>query len=207
VCPIFKGGIHVGVVDPGVGTKRRAVALETEGGFLVGPDNGMLAPLAHRLVLKRAVALTNGKYWRVPVSATFHGRDIFAPVAAHLAAGVPLDNVGTLVNDLTTLPAFDVHDSPREIRGCVINIDPFGNLVLSIPAAMVVDLLESGEKLDMRIGGRRILATPVSAYGEIEGKAFGVIANSADFLEVAVHKGSAVERVGARAGDPVVVRK
>jgi S-adenosylmethionine hydrolase len=207
VCPIYKGAIHVGVVDPGVGTKRRAVAMDTEGGFLVGPDNGMLAPLAHRLGLKRAVALTNGKYWRVPVSATFHGRDIFAPVAAHLAAGVPFEGLGTPVNDLQTLPAFEVHDAAHEIRGAVINIDPFGNLVLSIPAGLVIDLLESRRKLEFRVGGRKVFAHAVSAYGEIEGKAFGVIPNSADFLEIAVHRGSAYERLGARVGDAVTLRK
>jgi len=179
VCPIYRGAIHVGVVDPGVGTKRRAVAMATDGGFIVGPDNGLLAPLAHRLGLKRAVALTNGKYWRVPVSATFHGRDIFAPVAAHLAAGVPLENLGALVNDLQTLPAFEVHDVGNEIRGSVINIDPFGNLVFSIPAGLVVDLLESRRKLEFRVGGRKVFAHAVSAYGEIEGKTFGVIANRA----------------------------
>src|SRR6267143_378396 len=207
VCPIYRGAIHVGVVDPGVGTKRRAVVLETEGGLIVGPDNGLFAPLAHRLGLKRAVAITNGKYWRVPVSATFHGRDIFAPVAAHLASGVSLDQIGTPVNNLETLPAFEVRDTPHEIQASVINIDPFGNLVVSIPAALVVDMLESGERLQFRIGGRKAFAHPVSAYGEIAGKWFGVIANSADFLEIAVHRGSAQERLGARVGDPVSLRK
>lgn len=207
VCPVYKGAIHVGVVDPGVGTKRRAVAIEAEGGVIVGPDNGMLAPLAHRLGFVRAVALTNGKYWRVPVSATFHGRDIFAPVAAHLAAGVPLESLGTPVNDLQTLPAFEAHDGPHEVRGSVINIDPFGNLVFSIPAGLVIDLLESRRKLEFRVGGRKLYAHAVSAYGEIEGKSFGVIPNSADFLELAVHRGSAYERLGARVGDAVSLRK
>jgi S-adenosyl-L-methionine hydrolase (adenosine-forming) len=207
VCPIYKGAIHIGVVDPGVGTKRRAVAIETEGGTLVGPDNGLLAPLAHRLVMRRAFVLTNPKYWRVPVSATFHGRDIFAPVSAHLASGVPLESMGKEAGDLTTLPAFEVHDSPADIRGFVVNIDPFGNLVTSIPGSMAVDLLESGKRIEGRIAGKRVHLHPVSAYGEIAGKAFGVIANSSDFLEVAVHNGSAVERLGAQTGDPVVLRK
>src|SRR3989304_4286974 len=195
VCPIFRGAIHVGVVDPGVGTKRRAVAIETDDGVLLGPDNGLLAPLAHRLGMKRAFALANHKLWRVPVSGTFHGRDIFAPVAAHLTGGVAIETVGPPVNDLATLAAFDAHDTPKEIRGAVINIDPFGNLVTSIPAPMAIHLLEGGRRIDARVGGKRIAIHPASAYGEIAGKTFGVLPNSSDFLEVAVHHGSAAARL------------
>lgn len=207
VCPIYKGGIHVGVVDPGVGTKRRAVAIETDDGVLLGPDNGLLAPLAHRLGMKRAFALSNHKLWRVPVSATFHGRDIFAPIAAHLAGGLSIESVGPAVNDLSRLPAFDARDLPQEIQGAVVNIDPFGNLVTSIPAPMAIHLLEGGKRIDSRIAGKRLAIYPVSAYGEIAGKSFGVLPNSSDFLEIAVHHGSAVERLGVHTGDPVVLYK
>jgi hypothetical protein len=207
VCPIYKNAIHIGVVDPGVGTKRRAVAIEAGGSILIGPDNGLLAPLAHRLGHERAFLLTNPKLWRVPVSATFHGRDIFAPVASHLAAGVPIESVGTPVSNLATLSAFEVHDTSSRIQGSIINIDPFGNLVTSIPGPLALDLLEGGDRIEMRVGGRRIFAHPVSAYGEIEGKSFGLIANSSDFLEIAVHNGSAVERLGTKAGESVLLRK
>jgi S-adenosyl-L-methionine hydrolase (adenosine-forming) len=207
VCPIFKGAVHIGVVDPGVGTKRRAIAVETNDGYVVGPDNGLLSPLAHRLGIKRIVALSNGKYWRPPISATFHGRDIFAPVAAHLAAGVAFDALGTETDDMVNLPAFEARDDGSAIHGFVINIDPFGNLVTSIHARMAIDLLEAGKSIDARIGGRRARMHPVSAYGEIEGKSFGVLANSSDFLEIAVHSGSAVERLGVQTGDPVELRK
>jgi len=207
VCPIFKGAIHIGVVDPGVGTKRRAVAIEAGDSILIGPDNGLLSPLAHRLGLKRAIALTNAKYWRAPISATFHGRDIFAPVAAHLAAGVSLDALGSEVDGLANLPAFEAHDDGDAIHGSVINIDPFGNLVTSIHARMAIDLIEKHAPIDARVGGRRARLTPVSAYGEIEGKSYGVLANSSDFLEIAVHSGSAVERLGVETGDPVILHK
>ena len=207
VCPIFKGAIHIGVVDPGVGTKRRAIAIETHDGFIVGPDNGLLSPLAHRLGIKRIVAITNPKYWRPPISSTFHGRDIFAPVAAHLAAGVPLDAIGSAIEDGVNLPAFEAHDEGDAIHGAVINVDPFGNLVTSIHAKMAIDLLEAGKAIDARVAGRRAHIHPVSAYGEIEGKSFGILANSSDFLEIAVHFGSAVDRLGARTGDPVILRK
>lgn len=207
VCPIFKGAIHIGVVDPGVGTKRRAVAIEAGDSILIGPDNGLLSPLAHRLGMKRVVAITNPKYWRPPISSTFHGRDIFAPVAAHLAAGVPLDAVGSETDGLVDLPAFEAHDDGKAIHGSIINIDPFGNLVTSIHARMAIELIEAHEPIDARVGGRRARLAPVSAYGEIAGKTFGVLANSSDFLEIAVHSGSAVERLGVQTGDPVIFHK
>jgi S-adenosylmethionine hydrolase len=207
VCPIFRNAVHVGVVDPGVGTKRRAVAIEANDSYLVGPDNGLLSPLAHRLGMKRVVALTNSKLWRAPVSNTFHGRDIFAPVAAALASGAPFDSLGPEADEIVNLPAFEARDDGTAIHGSVINIDPFGNLVTSIHAKQAIELLEAHEPIDARVGGHRARLAPVSAYGQIEGKSFGVLANSSDFLEIAVHFGSAADRLGARTGDPVVLRK
>lgn len=206
-CPLFKGAVHIGVVDPGVGTKRRAVAIETPAGYLVGPDNGLLFPLAHRLQMERAVSLTSGRFWRAPVSATFHGRDIFAPVAGHLAAGVALDDLGSPVEDLERLPAFEVQDTPREVRGAVVRIDRFGNVVTGIPSAYLVDGIEGGAPVELRIAGRRVMAQPVTAYGHIEGKGYGLIVNSSGFVEVAVNGDSAAQRTGARPGDPVVAYK
>jgi S-adenosylmethionine hydrolase len=206
-CPIYKDAVHIGVVDPGVGTKRRAVAIETPAGFLVGPDNGLLFPLAHRLHMTAAVSLTASTFWRAPLSATFHGRDVFSPVAGHLAAGVPLEKLGTPVDDLAQLPAFEVRDTPREVRGAVVRIDRFGNIVTGIPSGYVVDQLEDGKPVELRVGGRRLMAQPVTAYGHIEGKGFGLIVNSAGFVEIAVKNGSAASRTEAKPGDPVISYK
>src|SRR5258705_12554359 len=173
VCPIFKGAVHIGVVDPGVGTKRRAIAVETNDGYVVGPDNGLLSPLAHRLGIKRILALSNAKYWRAPISATFHGRDIFAPVAAHMAAGVPFDALGAETADMVNLPALEAHDDGHAIHGVVINIEPFRNLVTSIHARMALDLLQAGKSIDARIGGGRPAAVPGSARGGSGGTALG----------------------------------
>jgi hypothetical protein len=206
-CPLYKDAVHLGVVDPGVGTKRRGVAIETPEGYLVGPDNGLLFPLAHRLHMVRAVALTAGTFWRAPVSATFHGRDIFGPVAGHLAAGVALDQLGTPVDDLEHLPAFEVHDTPREVRGSVIRIDRFGNVITSIPSGYLVDQIEEQPAVEFRVAGRRVMAPAVSAYGHIEGKGFGLIVNSNGFVEIAVNGASAAQRMDARPGDTVVAYK
>ncbi len=128
--------VHVAVVDPGVGTTRRAIAVAAGGSILVGPDNGLLSwAIAALDGAKEAVQLTNGELWLHPVSATFHGRDIFMPVAAHLAAGLDLHEAGHQIgiDDLVALPAptSRLHDGSAE--GEVMSIDRFGNVQLSIP--------------------------------------------------------------------------
>ncbi|HWQ08290.1 MAG TPA: SAM-dependent chlorinase/fluorinase, partial [Holophaga sp.] len=131
--PCFPDGtIHVAVVDPGVGTARRAVALAVEGGFLVGPDNGLFTGVLARTRILAGVALDDPARWRTPQpSPVFHGRDIFAPAAAHLAHGIPLDGLGTPL-DPAGLVRLDLPRCVRQgdrIQGCVQHVDQFGNLV------------------------------------------------------------------------------
>src|ERR1700685_3643195 len=136
--PYLPRGVHVAVVDPGVGTARRGIAVVAGDCVLVGPDNGLLSwAVAAQGGATAACQLTNGELWLHPVSPTFHGRDIFTPVAAHLAAGADLSSGGTPLGlgDLVTLPAptSRVHDG--EAEGEVMSVDRFGNVQLSIPAA------------------------------------------------------------------------
>lgn len=139
-CPYFPDAIHVAVVDPGVGSTRRAIAVEFAGGFLVGPDNGLFSGVLSQSLAVKAVELTNQHYWRTPEpSATFHGRDIFAPVAAHLASGISLDELGQEI-DLATLVQLAIPEcTPTDtgVVGCIQYIDHFGNLVTNIPGAYV----------------------------------------------------------------------
>src|SRR5580693_1408028 len=135
--PYLPPGVHVAVVDPGVGTARRGIAVAAGDCVLVGPDNGLLSwAVAAQGGATAACQLTNGELWLHPVSPTFHGRDIFTPVAAHLAAGTSLEAAGTMIDvtELVTLPAptSRVHDG--EAEGEVMSIDRFGNVQLSIAA-------------------------------------------------------------------------
>lgn len=139
--PYFpKGTVHVAVVDPGVGSSRRAIAIEFDAGFLVGPDNGIFSGVLSQSRAIAAVELTNPDYWRTPNPATtFHGRDIFAPVGAHLASGVPLKALGREI-DLTCLVELDLPGltfTDTEIVGCIQYIDHFGNLITNIPGTYV----------------------------------------------------------------------
>lgn len=147
--PYFPPGtVHVAVVDPGVGTRRRAIALQLPTGYLVGPDNGLLSGAIDLLLAREverkilAVELTNPTYWRTTQpSTTFHGRDIFAAVAAHLASGVPLQRLGDPI-DPDTLVQFDLRKcvfTDEGIEGCIQYIDQFGNLITNIPGHYVYD--------------------------------------------------------------------
>ncbi len=146
--PYFPAGtVHLAVVDPGVGTSRRAIALQLPQGYFVGPDNGLFSGVIRLADTEPdaeiiAVELTNSNYWRSPQpSATFHGRDIFAPVAAHLACGIPLEDFGNLINPetLVELNLPDCTVTEGKIDGYIQYIDQFGNLITNIPAKVVED--------------------------------------------------------------------
>src|SRR5712691_6438607 len=133
--PFFPAGtVHLVVVDPGVGSARRAIALRTGGGYLVGPDNGVLTPAFERSGWT-AVALTAPEYRLPSVSRTFHGRDVFAPAAAYLAAGIPLERLGSTLTDPVRLPLPGCRLEGDALVGEVLAADRFGNLITSIPAA------------------------------------------------------------------------
>ena len=209
------GAIHVVVVDPGVGTGRNALLLGTPHGRFLAPDNGVLSrvlsnylddPLeqAGEIAVPAGIAayrLTNPKYWLHPVSQTFHGRDVFAPAAAHLSLGVPPDELGEPVSRMCWLT------SPRPVRqgnviqGQVINVDHFGNLVTNIPAAM----LEGSSGVDLKVGGRVIQGLSRTFHGGPESPKDGLVAlvGSHGYLEAAVRDGSAALLLDADLGDPV----
>jgi S-adenosylmethionine hydrolase len=191
------GTIHMAVVDPGVGSPRLAIALETaRGDRLVGPDNGLLVPAAERLGgVVRAIELNNSAFWRVlEPSASFHGRDIFGPVAAHLARGVPLEQVGTPVDDLvrSALPSSDGR------VGEVIHVDIYGNLVTSVLASNLP------ARFDVRVNGQT--ARGVAYYADAPPGALLALVGSSGLLEISVRDGNAAQVTGALRGTPVSVQ-
>ncbi|MBI1884840.1 MAG: SAM-dependent chlorinase/fluorinase [Chloroflexi bacterium] len=207
------GSIHVAVVDPGVGTARRALALQTAAGFFVGPDNGVLSaalPDDARAAVSlpsgtaalpedvRAVALTNERYFRHPVSVTFHGRDVFAPVAAHISLGVPLEELGEPVESVVALPPFRAASQPDgSLVGRVVHIDRFGNVVTDIrqedlPAANV----------EVEIAGRTV-AGLARTYGDAKGLV--ALIGSAGYLELSLPNGNAASALNVDIGAAVGV--
>ena len=142
--PYFpKNTVHVAVVDPGVGSERKGCAIALENGFLVGPDNGLFSGILEQFPARKAVSLDNPKYWRTEtVSSTFHGRDIFAPVGAHLANGVPFEEMGDAIaiEELTDFSFPSLSFTDNQIIGYIQYIDYFGNLITNIPASAVQQL-------------------------------------------------------------------
>jgi S-adenosyl-L-methionine hydrolase (adenosine-forming) len=199
------GAVHLAVIDPGVGSNRRGLAIRMSHGCLVGPDNGLFSLLLREESPWEAHHLEHPAYWRATVCKTFHGRDIFAPAAAHLAMGIPAQALGPLCTPQLASWA-DVVETGEEILGEVIHIDHFGNAISNV-SRHVLERFSSGYQVAVRIGDLT-LPEIVGTYGDGErGQAIALI-GSAKYLEIAVNQGHAAKRCGLRRGDRVsVVRR
>jgi S-adenosylmethionine hydrolase len=201
--PFFpRGSIHLAVIDPGVGTDRRGLVVRTERALFVGPDNGLFTPFLESVRPWEAWELRAAEYRLSRVSRTFHGRDIFAPAAAHLAAGVAPDRFGPAVRDPVRLSWPTVRAVAGAVAGAVLHVDRFGNLVTSIRAET---LEEVGRGIRIRLAGRPLPL--VGTYGDLEEGQAGALVGSSGRLEIAVREGSAAARFKARRGTPVVVSR
>ena len=206
VAPVCSAGtVHCAVVDPGVGTARAALAVASGGQVFVGPDNGLLMPAAARVGSPEVYRLTNSAYWRRPVSATFHGRDIFAPVAAHIAAGVALDTIGTPAPDHVDLTLERAEWNGPVLRGEVLWIDPFGNILTTMPGAML-DRFPSGHPVRVETHGADLRAAIGHTFGAVAPGEAVVLVGSDGLVEIAVNRGAAAGVLGARPGDAVGLR-
>ena len=199
--PYFpRGAVHVAVVDPGVGTSRRALCVVTDRALLVGPDNGLLSLAAGGA--RRIVELTDERFFLSPRSATFHGRDVFAPVAAALATGTDPGTLGRAASDMERLSVPVAVPVPEGLRGQVIYVDRFGNLTTNITEEALAAFPRS--HLSISIAGVRLRGIAASYGAAPRGQAVAVV-NSWGLLEIAVRDGSASAVLGARVGDPVTV--
>ena len=204
--PFFPNGIHVGVVDPGVGTERRPVAFLCKDGAFVGPDNGLLFPAARQAAIRQVRHLTNRKLFRPGVSDTFHGRDIFAPVAAHLSLGLQGAKLGPVIDDYVRLDFGAPIVSKTEVRGSVLTVDRFGNVITNIPRAAIEDRTRSGRRLRAQVGGYELELSLLPAYGLGRVGEFLATFSSSGFLEIARREGRAADQLAAAPGTPVAVQ-
>jgi S-adenosyl-L-methionine hydrolase (adenosine-forming) len=199
------GTVHIAVVDPGVGGARVPLAIEChDGSLLVGPDNGILVPLAEALGLARAYRLDLTKIrGGSPASATFEGRDVFAPAAGMLATGHRIERLGSDHRPFR-LPPWRVERVPNGIAAEVLHIDRFGDVITSAPSSAAG---EPPREVEARFGRRRSLRLPVvRTYEDLAPGALGVLVSSFGTLEVSARERRASDLVGARVGDPVVIR-
>jgi S-adenosylmethionine hydrolase len=205
--PFFPPGtIHVAVVDPGVGSARRALLIETAHGWLIGPDNGVLslaAAPATAAPARRVVRhITNETFLRHPVSRTFHGRDVFAPVAAQLSRGADPQACGPVLDSIVELAVPVVQCTPGRLTGTVLYADRFGNLVTNIDSDTLSTFLVG--TLSVSINDTQV-AGPVETYAAVPPGMPLAIVGSWGMLEIAVRNGSAADTLAAAVGTPVIV--
>ena len=202
-CLFPKNTVHIAVVDPGVGSQRRAIAVQTKDYLFVGPDNGVLSLALAREKIKSIHQLTNDEFFLKPVSQTFHGRDVFGPVAAHLSLGVPIQKLGPWLRDFVTLDWPRLRLLDGKVDGEIVHVDHFGNLITNIDGK---SLRVFGDKPCEVFAKRKRLCPIAPFYGAVPvGRPLAVL-GSAGFLEIAVNSASAAEKFGLRTGDQVGVR-
>ena len=196
------GSVHLVVVDPGVGTRRKPIAIRIEDQYFVGPDNGIFSLITDQYEYE-GVELTNRDFWREDPSSTFHGRDIFAPVAAHLANGVTLGELGRPIEKLQTYRwAVPISDKDG-VQGWVVHIDHFGNLISNIPESMI---REAGDDASIKIYvGNTIFKTIVSTFGDVPDGEPAAYVGSSGMLEIAINKGDAREMLGVEKGAQISI--
>ncbi len=205
-----RGTVFVVVVDPGVGSQRRAIAIATRNYYFVGPDNGVLMPAAEDDGVERAVVLDNELYHRKPVSASFHGRDIFAPAGAWIACGIPIELLGTKI-DPQTLAKLGMRIWHRAVDNCieleVLHIDKFGNVILSQRFSEVVKGLglSIGSNVLIRLGSRVVSARVERVFSVAPPGSLVLYEDSFGFAELAVNLGSAEKLLNVSKGDRLLL--
>lgn len=200
--PYFPAGtIHVAVVDPGVGGGRKPILIEQQGNYFIGPDNGVLSLALERKLPKRIIELTDRDYQLKSVSKTFHGRDIFAPAAAHLTAGIPASQFGKPLETIIQLPMPEIVRCESEIRGEIIYIDGFGNLFTNLRQRD----LTGQPRLMVELAGRA-LGGLVTTYAAVGAGEFACLWNSWGLLEISVNGGNAMKQTGAKIGNQVTLK-
>jgi len=198
-----KGTVHVAVVDPGVGSRRRAIAVQTVNYFFVGPDNGVLSLALAREKIKAVHQITNEQLFLHRVSNTFHGRDVFAPVAAHLSKGLPLGKVGAPITEFVKLSWPEPRRTANSVKGEIAYIDRFGNAITNIGNATLDSLAEGSCEIIVR--GKRLCALqPI--YQAVPHRNPVAVPGSSGFLELAVNGGSAAKEFKLKVGQAVMVR-
>lgn len=199
-----KGTIHLSVVDPGVGGPRKPILLATSNYFFVGPDNGLFTFVLRREKVEQCVVLTNQKYFLPCVSLTFHGRDIFAPVAAHLSLGVKPKAFGYEINSWEELSFHKPRTKDGKLVGEILHIDTFGNLVSNIDEMQLFHFIK-GHPFFIEVGKRKILGLKKGYWEGKRGKMIALL-GSGGFLEISVREGSAQKSLKAKKGDEIKVQ-
>jgi len=202
-----KGTIHLVVVDPGVGTKRKPIVIYSKNYIFIGPDNGVLTLAANEDGIEKTYEIiSNTKYLKREISFTFHGRDIFAPIAAYISRGVSINELAkeTSLTFSLNIPKYTIKNS--QIIGEIIYIDHFGNLITNIPKGIAEKILAFYRNYEVNIKNKVISAKFVKAYGNAKEGEPLLIINSFNLLELSINLGNAAQRYAANVGDKIIIK-
>ena len=203
--PYFPPGtIHVAVVDPGVGTTRRSIVITTKTQIFVGPDNGLLIPAADQCNIMHVYEITNEKYFLHPRSATFDGRDVFTPIAAHILNGTPFEEFGTSITDYIPLSFGIGKKTGNVIEGEIVYIDRFGNAITNIEKNVLPDINDK-KLLTLKVSESSINIPFVKTYGQVKLKELLLTVGSSNFVEISMNQGNAAKKLKLKETMPVSI--
>ena len=199
------GTVHVAVVDPGVGTNRRGIVITTKTQILVGPDNGLLIPAARTLGDFTIYEIVNQKLLPSFVSNTFHGRDIFTPVAAHILNGVLFEQIGPIVKDFVNLDFGEFHIDNKTVTGKVIYIDNFGNIITNINGFALKQIFSFDKKVLLYVSKKKFEIPFVKSYNFVKQGELLATIGSSNYLEIALNKGDAAKKLLVKPDDQIKI--
>jgi S-adenosylmethionine hydrolase len=201
--PYFPTGtIHVAVVDPGVGTRRRPILIQTQQGCFIGPDNGLLILAAENQGMTSIHEITNPRLMLSRVSDTFHGRDVFAPAAAHLANGVHPEKFGPKISDAVKPEFTKVTQRKNALIGEVLHIDDFGNIITNIGEKEIASIRTKGN-VNVELPNQKLKLKFCKAYAETKRREPLALIGSHDYLEIAINQGNAAAKFKIKFGDKI----
>ena len=198
------GSVHVGVVDPGVGSSRKGIIIKTSKGFLVGPDNGLLAPAAERLGVEAVYEIKYSDLLPPKVSEVFDGRDVFGPTGALLAKGIPPEEIGPEITEYIKLPAYELKITDDSVEATVIHVDGFGNMVTSVTYEVLEKLgVKDTGQFMVSVAGREFPLPYVRRFSAVAKGELLLLVAGGGYMEFAVNQGNAHEKLGFGAGEKV----
>ncbi|RLF42468.1 MAG: hypothetical protein DRN12_00015 [Thermoplasmata archaeon] len=197
------GSIHVAVVDPGVGTDRRGIVVITKKHVFVGPDNGLLMPAAHMLGDFIVYSIENTRYMLDTISNTFHGRDIFAPVAAHISKGIPFESIGPRIYDYIDSQLPNAVFSDDSVYSTVLHIDRFGNIITNIDGKSFQNFVKYGEEILISLQGEDYKLRFLENYASADKGELLVVIGSSNFVEISMNQGNAAGKLDVKPDDHI----
>lgn len=200
------GTVHVAVVDPGVGTTRRGIVVTTRTQILVGPDNGLLIPAARRLGDFTVYEIANQNLMLNAISNTFHGRDVFTPVAAHILNGVTFEQIGPLITDPVDLSFGKFEITDKTVTGKIIYVDSFGNIITNIDGFRLRQIVDYDKKIILLLGRKRLEIIFVKSYNFVKKGELLATIGSSNLFEIALNQGNASKKLKLKPDDEIKIQ-